>query len=238
MNDWTTSHDRVLAQRRAEGWMFLIEAARDLRTTGAIAPSGKALARALTEPVRAQASGPLAVLEVGAGTGAVTRTLIPQLPRGSCLDIVEANPRFSAGLRHLVTAHPRLAAGAAQVDVHGTYVEQFDTDQRYDVIVSGLPLTNFTPVQVERIMARYMELLHPGGTLTYFAYLGTRRARAVTASRTEARRHAAVDEVMTAYQRSYATGRWTVWANLPPAYVWHLQRPLPATGKPSAGARQ
>ena len=29
--------------------------------------------------------------------------------------------------------------------VHQAYVEQLDTDQRYDVIVSGLPLTNFTP---------------------------------------------------------------------------------------------
>ena len=46
--------------------MFLIEAARDLRTTGAIAPSGKALARVLTDPVRAQGAHPLAVLEAGA----------------------------------------------------------------------------------------------------------------------------------------------------------------------------
>ncbi|MCX5336095.1 class I SAM-dependent methyltransferase [Streptomyces sp. NBC_00140] len=226
MNDWTTSHDRVLAQRNAEGWMFLIEAARDLRTTGAIAPSGKALARVLTDPVRAQAPRPLTILEAGAGTGPVTRALIPQLSRGSRLDIVEANPRFAARLRHLVTTHPHLAARPAQVTVHQTCVEQLDTDQRYDVIVSGLPLTNFTPAQVERIMARYMELLHPGGTLTYFAYLGTRRARAVTASRAEARRHAAVDEIMATYQRAYATGRWTVWANLPPACVWHLRRPL------------
>ncbi|TPQ18356.1 class I SAM-dependent methyltransferase [Streptomyces sporangiiformans] len=230
MNDWTTSHDRVLAQRNAEGWMFLIEAARDLRTTGAIAPSGKALARALTDPVRAQAPRPLAVLEAGAGTGTVTRTLIPELPRASRLDIVEANPRFASRLRHLVTTHPHLAP--AQVNVNQTYVEQLDTDQRYDVIVSGLPLTNFTPVQVERIMARYMELLHPGGTLTYFAYLGTRKARALTASRAEARRHAAVDEIMATYQRTYATGRWTVWANVPPAYVWHLQRPLVSAEHP------
>lgn len=226
MNDWTTSHDRVPAQRNAEGWMFLIEAARDLRTTGAIAPSGKALARVLTEPVRAQAPRPLAVLEAGAGTGAVTRTLIPELPRASRLDVVEANPRFAARLRHLVTTHAHLVARPAQVTVHQSYVEELDTDQRYDVIVSGLPLTNFTPAQVERIMARYMELLHPGGTLTYFAYLGTRKARALTASRAEARRHAAVDEIMATYQRTYATGRWTVWANVPPAYVWHLQRPL------------
>ncbi|MFD9438170.1 class I SAM-dependent methyltransferase [Streptomyces sp. NPDC060006] len=226
MNHWTTSHDRVLAQRNAEGWMFLIEAARDLRTTGAIAPSSTALARALTEPVRIQAPRPLAVLEAGAGTGPVTRALVPQLSRGSRLDIVEANPRFAARLRHLVTTDLHLTARAQQVTVHQTYVEQLDTDQRYDVIVSGLPLTNFTPEQVERIMARYLELLHPGGTLTYFAYLGTRKARALTASRDEARRHAEVDDIMAAYQRSYATGRWTVWVNLPPAHVWHLQRPL------------
>ncbi|MEU9393687.1 methyltransferase domain-containing protein [Streptomyces sp. NPDC048324] len=241
MDDWTTSHQRVLAQREAEGWMFLIEAARDLRTTGAIAPSGKALARALTDPVRTQASRPLAVLEVGAGTGPVTRALIPHLSGGSRLEIVEANPRFAAQLRGLVTTHPDLVDAPARVSVHEIFVEQLDTDQRYDVIVSGLPLTNFAPDQVERIMARYMDLLHPGGTLTYFAYVGTRRARALTASRDEARRHAAVDEVMAAYQRAYATGRWTVWANLPPAHVWHLRRPFaPADSseQPLAGARR
>ncbi|MGS2591861.1 hypothetical protein [Streptomyces hebeiensis] len=43
-------------------------------------------------------------------------------------------------------------------------------------------------MQVDRIMARYMELLHPGGVLTHFAYLGSRTARALTASRAEARR--------------------------------------------------
>jgi phospholipid N-methyltransferase len=229
MNERITSHDRALAPRHAESWMFLAEAARDLRTTGAIAPSGKALARALTEPVRARAPRPLSVLEVGAGTGAITRELIPQLPRGSRLDIVEANPRFSARLRRLVAAHPHLAGRPAQVTVHQAFVEDLDTDERYDVIISGLPLTNFEPAQVERIMFRYLELLHPGGTLTYFAYLGTRKARALTASRAEARRHAAVHELMAAYQRTYATGRWTVWANLPPAHAWHLQLPsIPA----------
>ncbi|MEH0418648.1 class I SAM-dependent methyltransferase [Streptomyces sp. B21-083] len=223
------SHDRAPTRRNAENWMFLLEAARDLRTTGAIAPSGKALARVLTDPVRAQAPHPLAVLEVGAGTGPVTRALIPRLSRGGRLDIVEANPRFAARLRRLVTTHPALTDltdRTAQVNVYETYIERLDTDQRYDVIVSGLPLTNFAPPQVERIMARYLELLHPGGTLTYFAYLGTRRARALTASRAEARRHAAVDEIMRTYQRTYATGRRTVWANIPPAYVWQLRRPL------------
>ncbi|MFB8026815.1 MULTISPECIES: class I SAM-dependent methyltransferase [unclassified Streptomyces] len=229
MDDWTTSHDRVLAQRNAEGWMFLIEAARDLRTTGAIAPSSKTLARLLTDPLQEHGTQPLNVLEAGAGTGSVTRTLIPRLSPGSRLDIVEANARFASQLRSLVRIHPRLAGESERVRVHHALVEQLDTGRPYDVIVSGLPFTNFTAAQVDRIMNRYMELLHPGGTLTYFAYRGTRYARALTASRAEARRHRAVEEVLADYQRRYATGCWTVWGNLPPANVWQLRRPACAT---------
>ncbi|MFG2604800.1 class I SAM-dependent methyltransferase [Streptomyces sp. NPDC048514] len=241
MDHWTTSHDRVLAQRHAEGWMFLIEAARDIRTTGAIAPSSTALARALTEPVRAQAGRPLNILEAGAGTGAVTRTLIGQLSPGSRLDIAEANPRFADRLHRLAVTHPRLAGHGQQVHLHTRRVEDLDPNRRYDVVVSGLPFANFTPGQVTTIMDRYLQLLHPGGTLTYFAYLGTRRARALLASRAQVRRHQAVEEVLAAYQRRYATGCWTVWANLPPARVWQLTTPQPAVPHPAraeAGARR
>ncbi|MGH3803430.1 MAG: class I SAM-dependent methyltransferase [Pseudonocardiaceae bacterium] len=225
MDDWTTSHDRILAQRNAEGWMFLTEAARDLRTTGAIAPSSKALARLLSDPVDPHGTRPLNVLEVGAGTGSVTRALIPRLSVGSRLDIIEANPRFAAQLRHLLRTHPRLVGDGERARVHHTFVEQFDTGRRYDVIISGLPFTNFAPAQVVAIMDRYMDLLEPGGTLTYFAYRGARFARALTATRAEARRHLGVEEVLAGYQRRYATGCWSVWGNLPPAKVWQLRRP-------------
>ncbi|MFJ1812742.1 MULTISPECIES: methyltransferase domain-containing protein [unclassified Streptomyces] len=218
MNGWTTSHDRVLAQRHAEGWMFLIETARDLLPARAAAPSTSALALALTEPVRAQAPHPLAVLDAGAGAGAVTRSLMSQLPRGSRLDVVDAGPRPAAQLRHLLATPPTPAGRPGPVTVRQTRLEDLATEDRYDVIVSGLPLTNFTPVRVERILAHYMELLHPGGTLTYFTYVGMRELRAVTASRSEARRRAAVEEVMSAYQRSCTTRRRTVWANFGVAY--------------------
>ncbi|MFB7778601.1 class I SAM-dependent methyltransferase [Streptomyces bauhiniae] len=233
MDDWTTSHDRALAQRHAEGWMFLIEAARDLRTTGAIAPSGTALARALTEPVRARAGRPLNILEAGAGTGAVTRALLPQLSSGSHLDVAEANPRFAARLRHLANTDLLPAGREKQVHIHPRRVEELDTGRRYDVIVSGLPFANFTPHHVETIMDRYMDLLHPGGTLTYFAYLGTRHARTLLSSRTRTRRHRAVEELLAGYQRHYATGCWTVWGNLPPAKVWQLTQPAHTASRPA-----
>ncbi|MFJ4878403.1 class I SAM-dependent methyltransferase [Streptomyces sp. NPDC088745] len=225
MNNWTPSPDRALAQRNAEGRLFLREAVRDLRTTGAIAPSGRALARLLTDPVAGSGTRPLNVLEAGAGTGSVTRTLIHRLSAGSRLDIVEANRRFADRLRRLVHDHPHLAGERERIRVHHTLVEHLGTDRHYDVIVSGLPFTNFTPAEVETIMDRYLDLLHPGGTLTYFAYRGTRYARTLTTSRAGARRHRAVEDVLAAYQRRYATGCRSVWGNLPPAKVWQLRRP-------------
>ncbi|MET9933283.1 translation initiation factor IF-2, partial [Streptomyces sp. NPDC006324] len=117
--------------------------------------------------------------------------------------------------------HADLAAGALSPPPQAG---RHDIDRSYDVIVSGLPFTNFTPVQVETVMNRYLELLHPGGTLTYFAYRGTRYARALAAP-TEARRHRAVEELLAHYHRRYAIGCWSVWGNLPPARVWQLRRP-------------
>jgi phospholipid N-methyltransferase len=225
MNNSTTPHDRDPLQRNAGTWTFVREAARDPRTVGAVAPSGASLARSLTDPVEQQGRRALDILEVGAGTGSVTRALLSRLSPGSRLDIVEANPRFAAQLTRLVGAHPPLGGCSDQARVHETRVEGFATERRYDLIVSGLPFTNFGATEVEAIMDRYLELLRPGGTLTYFAYKGTRYARALSAGRSEADRHRAVEEVLSTYQRRYATDCRSVWRNLPPATVWQLGRP-------------
>ncbi|TNM29455.1 class I SAM-dependent methyltransferase [Streptomyces sedi] len=215
-------------ERSAGRWAFLVEAARDLRTTGAVAPSGRALASALTLPVRERRGRTLNVLEVGAGTGAVTRRLLPLLPCGSRLDVVEANPRFADRLHGLPRPEGR------DVRVHIGRVEELLVDVRYDVIVSGLPFANFPAVQVTAIMDLYLRLLRPGGALTYFAYRGTRRARALVASRVEAVRHLRVEEELSTYHARCAARSRTVWGNLPPARVWRLTAPAPA--EPAARA--
>ncbi|MFI6867698.1 class I SAM-dependent methyltransferase [Nocardia sp. NPDC050406] len=228
MDYWTPSHDRDLAPRDAAGWMFLREAIKNSRSTGAVAPSGRRLARLLADPVRAE-GGPVDVLEVGAGTGSVTRTLLARLGSGSRLDIVEANPRFAQRLERLIGAHP----AARRARLYEEFIEDYRPAHHYDVIVSGLPFTNFTPAQVHTIMGRYLTMLRPGGTLTYFTYLGTGAARGIVASRAEVERHRSVEGVLAAYQRRYGTGCRTVWGNLPPAHVWRLRgaaHPLVLTG--------
>ncbi|MER6609740.1 translation initiation factor IF-2 [Streptomyces sp. NPDC000927] len=233
--------------------LFAAEAVRAFRTTGAVAPSSRRLAAALCASVAERAGQPLDVLEVGAGTGPVTRFLLPLLAPGSSLDVVETNPRFAALLREVVhgagrsgdtrrVARPdanrpdrrrgdegpdRDQHGVRSV-VHETRVEQLDTGRSYDVIVSGLPFTNFAPDTVASVMDRYLEMLRPQGALTYFAYLGTAPARRLVASAAEAARHRAVETVLAGYRlRGTVAGR-TVWANVPPARVWRLgPAPLP-----------
>ena len=90
--------------------------------------------------------------------------------------------------------------------VHQAYVEQLETGRHYDVIVSGLPFANFAPEQVELIMDHYLQMLRPGGTLTYFAYRGTRVVRALLASRDAAARHRAVEARWTATTGATAPG--------------------------------
>ncbi|MEW9520829.1 class I SAM-dependent methyltransferase [Streptomyces tubercidicus] len=203
-----------------------MESIRHHRTVGAVAPSSKSLSNLLADPLLERASRSSNVLEVGAGTGAVTRVLLPRISRGSQLDIVEANAHFAAHLRELVRGYPNLGEQQERVRVHNVGVEQLATDRRYDVIVSGLPFSNFFPRQVDDIMGLYFDLLRPGGTLTYFSYCGSRWVRAFLASRPEARRQRDVKDLLNQYHRRYAVGRWTVWENLPPAKVWQLRRPL------------
>ncbi|GAA3483532.1 translation initiation factor IF-2 [Streptomyces yanii] len=248
--------------RFADTRLFVTEAARGFRITGAVAPSSRRLAAALAAPVTERAGQPLDVLEVGAGTGPVTRCLLPLLAPGSTLDVVEANPRFAAVLRNVVreyrpgrdehtaraqmrdcrTTHtkvrddqpgeafaPARSEGGVRVRIHEKRIEYLNTGQSYDVIVSGLPFANFVPDTVTSLMDRYIELLRPGGALTYFAYVGTAPARRLVASAGEAARHRAVETVLAGYrQRGRAVGR-TVWANVPPARVWRVH-PTPSPG--------
>lgn len=178
----------------------------------------------------------MTVLEVGAGTGVVTRALLPLIGRGSRLDVVESNPHFAAGLRELLDHHAHLSTVGGQAELRRTRIESLHTDRRYDLIVSALPLTNFAPAQVGAIMDRYFRLLRPGGTLTYFTYRGSGIARAMTSSPREAARHRAVESLLSSYHARSLVRSSTVWANLPPAKVWTIV-PNPSTTGLREGAR-
>jgi phosphatidylethanolamine/phosphatidyl-N-methylethanolamine N-methyltransferase len=205
---------------------FAREAVRTFQATGAIVPSSRRLADRLAgEAVSVQR--PVTVLEVGAGTGVVTRALAARLGPADRLDAVEVNPRFAEMLRAAIVTDPDLTAMDGRLRVIAESITAMDLDRRYDAIISGLPFMNFDPAEVREILDRYMAALVPDGRLTLYGYLGTQIARRLVGSRAGVARQREVVAVLAEFERRYGHGRSVVWSNLPPARIRCLRAPAP-----------
>lgn len=191
---------------------------------GAVAPSSSTLAAALCEPYR-RFRKPATVLEVGAGTGAVTRHLGPLLGEEDELDICEIHTEFADILERDVLSRPDFAPGVAagRVRLLRSPVQEIECEDRYDFVISGLPLTAFTLRDVQDVFGVIRRSLKPGGVLSYFEYVGLRRtSRLLSVGRRRARIRS-VSTYLSEQLREHQIDRTTVLRNLPPAYARHLR---------------
>jgi phospholipid N-methyltransferase len=180
------------------------------------------LSQAMARAASNGPSGPMRVLEVGAGVGPVTAELVDRLLPGDRLDLVELNHEFCEVLR------AKFAASAVRPTVHELGVLDFTSDCRYHHIVSGLPLANFPADAVDAIYKRFFDLLEPGGTLIMFEHVLGREALRVFGNpehRERARRIVQIEaelEPLVVQKRLVAL-------NMPPS--WILVRRRPADGE-------
>jgi phosphatidylethanolamine/phosphatidyl-N-methylethanolamine N-methyltransferase len=206
---------------------FFREFRRHFRTTGAVLPSSRFLARALTYPLR-QPRSPARILEVGPGTGSVTRAIARRMGPGDRLDAVEINGHFVELLRERLDTDKAFRTCRDQVEVIHAPLEELVGDSVYDYIVSGLPLNNFPVVQIREIFATFDRLLKPGGTLSYYEYALVRQLKWPLVDRRERRRLFRVGRVMRGYIREFQIRREQIFINVPPATVRHLRlKPVP-----------
>jgi phospholipid N-methyltransferase len=193
------------------------------QTTGAVAPSSRFLARALARPLERHA-GPCRVLEVGPGTGAVTRRIARLLKPGDRLDLVELNERFADLLRRRFADDPDFQRVADRSEIHQCPIQQFSTAAPYDYIISGLPFNNFPPELVREIFGVFFQFLAPGGVLSYFEYMYMRPLRRAVSNRAARVRLGDLETVLEEYLARHRFRRDWVFVNLPPAWVQHLRR--------------
>lgn len=210
----------------AECGNFFRETRRHFNDTGALLPSSRFLARALISELRKRANGtsatPCRILEVGPGTGSVTREILRQLRPEDRLDAVELNGRFVALLKRRFAKEWQFHFHRQQVKVIHSAVEDLPGEGIYDFIVSGLPLNNFPVAHVRRIFQVYQHLLKPGGTLTFFEYVLIRQLKTPFVNRRERRRLYRVGRIVGDYIRDCQVRRQKVLINVPPAIVRHL----------------
>jgi phospholipid N-methyltransferase len=136
---------------------------QDPLSIGAVAPSGRPLARLMARDLHDDAR----VIELGPGTGTVTQAIVDSGVRGCNLCLVERHDQFISLLRDRFPDAVTINADARHLVEHlaawsGTV----------DFIVSGLPLMLFSRECKARLLGQAFELLVEGGSFHQFTYAG------------------------------------------------------------------
>lgn len=152
----------VRAERDSFG-RFFKSWVRNPFAIGAVAPSGRLLARLMASNLQAGSR----VIELGAGTGTVTRAILDSGVRPEDLFIIEQNAEFVEILRRRFPRCPVLQADAGAL---GAYLGQLPDS--FDFIISGLPLLLFSRRQKMRILSQAFDVLRPNGYFHQFTYAG------------------------------------------------------------------
>ena len=181
----------------------------------------------MTGPMRkalADADGPpKRILEIGPGTGAVTRSIVKLIRPQDAFDLVELNEVFANLLNERFRTQRDYKKVAEQSRVHMLPLQEYAAEAPYDFIVSGLPLNNFSCDLVREIFACYFRLLAPSGTLSYFEYMYVRSIRKHIGPAEEKQRMRSLDEIIGPYIKQHRIRQSWVFINLPPAWVQHLR---------------
>ena len=183
----------------ADGFRFFRTWLRKPVLTGAVSPSGKALARAMAALVEPDSRWP--VLELGPGTGPVTAALVERGVAAERIVAVEYNPDFCALLverfrgLNVVEGDAYDLAMALPPGLAGPYA----------AVISSLPLLNRPAEARVALIASALDRVLPGGGLVQFSYGFGPPVPAVPGQFT-------VERIAM------------VWMNMPPARVWVYRR--------------
>ncbi len=177
----------------------------------------------MTRPLR-PAPGRIRVLEVGAGTGAITRKILAHLGPKDLLVIYEQNPAFRRCLEQLLHNGNPDGGNHPELRIIGKPIEAIDRSERFDYVFSSLPLNNFDADRVDRILRLLTHLCREGGSLSYFEYVGMRALRRYTGGLAGRKRIRSLDRVLNEFLDGHQVERKVVVRNLPPAWVRHLRQ--------------
>ncbi|MFZ0219995.1 MAG: rRNA adenine N-6-methyltransferase family protein [Candidatus Aquirickettsiella sp.] len=144
--------------------LFLYEAVMHPCRVGALFPSSKRLAYSLTQQIAANPSG--LVVELGAGTGAITAALINQKNLFRQLIVIERSAKLS---NHLAQRFPKLNIIQGDARQLHQLINQ-STSAPIQAIVSSLPLRTLSPSIVKKIGAEINHVLIKGGLYIQYTY--------------------------------------------------------------------
>lgn len=187
---------------------FFLTWVRHPRQLGAILPSGKALSAAVAASIDADAPG--AVVELGGGTGNVTKAILDSGVARGGLVVIEREAALCEVISKRFPDVRVLRANACNLE---TLLRRAGVTQ-VKTVVSGLPLLSLENEDCRRILDSAFSVLADDGELLQFTY-----GPASPVSR----------NIRASLGIEGKVSGWTLW-NLPPAAVWRYRRKDSARG--------
>ncbi|MEI9970590.1 MAG: methyltransferase domain-containing protein [Ignavibacteriota bacterium] len=147
--------------------MFFSQSLRSLSVTASLFPSSKFLASALLRHIDFEAAD--VIVELGIGTGAITKEILRRLKPSAVLLGMDLNPAFVSYVRRKFQ-DPRFIPIVGQAERLGALLNRHGLTQA-DAIVSSLGLSAMRPSQRSTILTQAAAHLKPEGVLTQYQYL-------------------------------------------------------------------
>ena len=191
---------------------FAGEAFADFQATAAIAPSSRFLAAAMVCPLplwRAKT-----IVELGPGTGVMTRELLDSLAPDAKLLAFEVNDRFVGYLRENFP-DPRLEVISAGAEQAGEELKRRGIE-KVDAVLSSLGLGLLPEELMGQIFEGLLPTLAPTSVFTQFQY--------VHRMRMDNGRPAYFDAAALLSRYFPIVNRRTIMRNLPPAFVYDCRK--------------
>ena len=200
---------------------FFIEGLKHLYQVGTVFPSSPWFARAMTQSVRRDKS-PKRILEIGPGTGGMTRLLLSSLYDGDEFHMVERNPVFCRHLETRLLHRFRAAHPDVRVYLYCRSIEAAPIRGQFDFIICSLPFRAFSPRVVRLIFDKLVALMADNSELTYMEYARVRSMKSPFVRRSRRWELCRIDAFCRSLQRRYNGSRTFVLLNILPSVAVRL----------------
>lgn len=151
---------------------FLIQFLKNPKRIGAIAPSGKFLAKKMMLPLNFQNAD--CIVEYGPGTGVFTKELVKRKNKKTKLIVIEQNHLFYKMLKGKFENQPGVYIIEGSAENVNKYIKKLGF-KHADYIISGLPFASLPSALSESILKETQKAIGRKGRFITFQYSMVKR---------------------------------------------------------------
>lgn len=188
---------------------------KDSKRVGEVVPCSARVGKKITELIRRDQS-PKMIIEVGAGSGALTNKIIAKMNEFDHLDLVEIEPLLCETLQEKF-GHLK------NVSIRCMDFLEWHPNYEYDYIVSTLPFNSFPAGLVQKLTDHLIAVAKNGANLGFVEFKWLSSLRMIAMNQQEKEELQKTRNVVNNFYTKYKLYDTDVYMNFPPIVIYHMK---------------